>query len=273
MTTPNGRIPQDMHTHNRISCDSQATMEEMCQSALERGITEIAFTDHFDCHPDDYCHHFYRPAAYFEQLAAARHVFEPQGLTIRAGVELGEFHRFHDVQQPVLDQYPYDVILGSLHWVGDRSVFDDDFFKNAPPQDTIGAYFRELAELAQYGGFDVLSHPDVIKRVAYRVYGEFDITAWEDLVRPVWQACIDNQIAIEINTTGLRLPVQQAHPAPDALRWYREMGGERLTVGSDAHRPDHIAYEFETARTMARAAGFTRLCRFERRKMVEWMDI
>lgn len=269
----NGRLPQDYHLHTNASCDSLATMAEMCRSALEMGVAEIAFTEHFDCKPEDICYGYYRPNTYFETLEAARREFEPQGLTIRAGVELSEHHLYADIQRPVLEAWPYDLALGSLHWVGDNNIFDDAYFRAHSPQETAEAYFTELARLAQFGGFEVLAHPDVLKRSAFDVYRRFEIEPYEDLVRRVWQACIDNGIGIEINTSALRMNVQEVHPAPAALRWYREMGGELLTIGSDGHRPTNVGYELATALDLARAAGFTRLASYEQRKVVRWIEI
>ncbi len=269
----NGHLPQDYHTHTNVSCDSQATMADMCRRALDFGLREVAFTEHFDPMPGDICHDFYKPADYFEKLATARQEFEPQGLRLRAGVELGEYHRFSDVQRPVLEAWPYDVVLGSLHWVGEDLIFEDRYFRAHPPHEVAEAYFTELLALVRFGGFDILSHADVLKRVAFETYGRFDIADWEDFVRPVWQACIDQGIGIEINTAGLRLAVNEVHPGPASLRWYREMGGEILTTGSDGHRPEHLGLGLTTALDVARAAGFTRLATFERRQIVDWVEI
>jgi histidinol-phosphatase (PHP family) len=266
-------IPFDYHMHSEASCDSHASMSQMCASAHQRGIPELAFTDHFDCHPSDRCLGFYQPDVYFDRLEAARAQFAPQGLTVRAGVELGEPHLFAAEQQPVVAAHPYDIVLGSLHWIGPDSVFDRVYFEQRTPRDAIEPYFVELAALARQGGFDVLAHPDLIKRKSFEVYGRFDIAEWEDVVRPVWQACIEKGIAIEINTAGLRLPVKEAYPAPAALRWYREMGGELLTLGSDAHQPDHAGYSLQTAVQVARAAGFTRVCSFAGRQVARWINI
>lgn len=260
--------PLDYHMHSNASCDSRASMAEMCRSAMSRGIYEVAFTEHLDLHPDDSCTRYYKPEVYFERLAAARHELAPHGMMIRAGIEIGEIHRWGDEIRPILEAWPYDVVLGSMHWVGDNSVFDAEFFRTHTEQETIEAYFIELEQMVRVGGFDVLSHPDVIKRVAYTVYGHFDITQWEDVVRPVWQACIDMGIGIEINTAGLRIEVNQAHPAIEALRWYREMGGELLTFGSDAHRPEHVGYGLASVMDIARQAGFDHVCSYEQHQVV-----
>lgn len=269
----NGTIPIDYHMHSNISCDSQATMTQMCQSALDQHITEIAFTEHFDVKPYPDGDYFYRPAAYFEKLDEARRAFEPKGLTIRAGIEVGEYHCFRDIIQPVLDAWPYDVVLGSLHWVGSNCMFDADYFEATDYRDAFRAYFVELETMVRGGGFDVLSHMDVFKRTAYSVYHRYDTTEWEDLIRPVWRACIEGGIAIEINTAGLRYSIAQPHPAPEALRWYRDMGGELLTIGSDGHRPQHVGFGLSVALDMARAAGFTRVCTYEQRQVARWITI
>jgi histidinol-phosphatase (PHP family) len=272
-SSTNGRFPHDYHMHSDVSCDTRVTMPEMCRAALKLGIAEIAFTEHFDLHPKDSCTGFYKPSVYFEKLDAARREFAPAGLTIRAGVEVGEYHRYHTVVQPVLAAFPYDIVLGSLHWVGDDVMFDSTYFRTRTPLEAITPYFTELLAMVRFGGFEVLAHVDVFKRVAYTVYGQYDVCEWEDLIRPVWQACIEQGIGVEINTAALHWEIEQTHPPLDALRWYREMGGELLTFGSDGHRPDHVGYGFETARDLALAAGFTRVCGYEKRQVVRWIAI
>ncbi len=259
--------------HSRNSCDSDATMAQMAAVALERGLCEIAFTEHYDLNPADQCPGFYDPASFFEQIEVARAEFEPQGLTIRAGVEMGEPHLYRETQGPVLSRWPYDVVLGSLHWVGDHNVFDPAYYQARTPAEAFGPYFAELVEMIEGGGFEVLAHVDVVKRTGFDVYRQFDTCAWEDLYRPVWQACLDHGIAVEINTGGWRRDVREAHPALESLRWYREMGGELLTLGSDAHRPEHVAYRFEDALALARAAGFSRVCTFHQRQVAGWMAL
>ncbi|HML24039.1 MAG TPA: histidinol-phosphatase HisJ family protein [Aggregatilinea sp.] len=272
-TLSNGHFPMDYHMHTHHSCDARDSMTTMAQAALAQGIHEIAFTEHFDPKPEDICAGSYDPAPYFAELEEVRQQFAPQGLTIRAGLEVGEYHLYADTIQPVVDAWPYDYVLGSLHWVGDNSVFDADYFSAHTPADTASAYFTELAQLARHGGFDVLSHADVIKRTSFRVYGRFDIADWEDVVRPVWQACIDNGIGIEINTSGLRLEVGQTQPSLPALKWYHDMGGDLLTLGSDSHRPEHVGFGLAAAMDLAREAGFTRLCTYERRQVAQWIAL
>jgi histidinol-phosphatase (PHP family) len=134
-------------------------------------------------------------------------------------------------------------------------------------------YWGEMIEMINGGGFDILSHVDVVKRYAFQVYKQFDIRDFEEQIRAVWAACLDKGIIPEINTSAQRMLVAQPHPTIDALRWYREMGGELLSLGSDSHNSAHLGFWFEEAVHMAKAAGFTHLAKFTRRQISERVPI
>ena len=261
----------DYHVHTDNSRDCRTSMADMCAAALGRGVSEIAFTDHFNNHLLDVDAGLYQADRYFEQIENCRRSYPM--LTIRAGVEVGEPHRWSRRVLPVLAAYPYDVVLGSLHWCGNDSMFNPNYFRARSPELAYSTYFEELARMIEVGGFDILAHVDLPKRIGYDVYGRFDIADYEKAVRSVWAACIQHGITPEINTKGLRCPVRQLHPAGESLRWYVEMGGKLLTFGSDAHHPDHIADQFASARQMALAAGLTQICQFERRGVVNQIDL
>lgn len=260
----------DYHTHTLYSCDAFDTMEVMCRRALALGMEEIAFTDHLDIHPADSCTGFYRPAEYLASLEACRKIFPM--LTLRAGVEIGEPHRFAGAVAAALDLAMYDVRIGSLHWVGDELVFADSYFEPRSKERAALDYLEEILCMVQHGGFEILGHLDVFRRYGVGYYGSLDIEPYEEIVREVLQACIDAGIAIEINTSGLQ-HFEQPHPNLAVLRWYREMGGEMLTFGSDAHQAEALAAGFQQACQIAKVAGFTRLCRFEKRRVCGWVDI
>ena len=120
----NRTIHQDYHIHTNFSCDCEVSMTEMCRAALERGIPQIGFTEHFDLFPHDPCYAFFQADAWWEELNQCRDAYKGS-LTIRAGIELGEPHVFPRDIQDLLDSFPWDYALGSLHWVDDHNVFDD----------------------------------------------------------------------------------------------------------------------------------------------------
>jgi histidinol-phosphatase (PHP family) len=263
----------DYHVHSDNSFDCKTPMEQMCARALTVGLAELAFTDHLNNHLLDIDLGYYDPERFFTDIERCQSQF-PR-LTIRAGIEVGEPHRWGEKILPVLESYPYDVVLGSLHWIGNTNVFDPNYYWSRTPQQAFNQYLAELAAMTRHGGFDILAHFDVPRYVGPDVYEAFDSDCgdYEGAVRAVWQACIDNQIAPEINTRGFRYRLSQFHLPVEALRWYAEMGGERLTLGSDAHQPDSLGSYFDQARQSAIEAGLARICRFERRALVEWITL
>ncbi|MEP7286005.1 MAG: histidinol-phosphatase HisJ family protein [Chloroflexota bacterium] len=266
-------IPFDYHMHSNNSCDCRATMAEMCRSAIQKHIPEIAFTEHFNRKREDMCYEKYDPTRYFRDIEACRAEFGPQGLTIKAGVEVGEMHLYREQVDAVLNAHPYDLVLGSLHWNNGESIFERSYFQKRDHKSAAREYFAELTQMVDAGGFNIMSHMDVIKRMGYQVYNRFDITEYEEYVRPVLAACIRQQIAPEINTSALRMSVNQTHPTVEVIRWYREMGGELLSIGSDSHRPDQLGAGLDKAIAIAKDAGFTRLTKFANRKVAEFVEI
>jgi histidinol-phosphatase (PHP family) len=261
----------DYHVHTDNSFDCKIPMIEMCAQAVKVGITDIAFTDHFNNHLLDIDLGFYDPDRFFDDIDFCRAKF-PE-LNIVAGIEVGEPHRWSRKVRPVLERYPYDLVMGSLHWVDKENMFNANYYRSRPAQQAYGKYFAEMVKMIEHGGFDVLAHVDLPKRVGHDVYGDFNTHAYEDAIRPVWQACIKHNITPEINTKGLRLPLSQLHPTTEALCWYAEMGGQRLTIGSDSHRPDSIGHGIEEARQSALSAGLTHVCQFRSRKIVGWCPL
>ncbi|MCC7359734.1 MAG: histidinol-phosphatase HisJ family protein [Anaerolineales bacterium] len=253
--------------HTNYSCDSTASMADMCRAAIAKGIPEIGFTEHYDLIVTETaeCRDFFRLEPWAAELERCRAEFAGR-LTIRAGVELGEPHRFAAQARALLARYPFDYALGSLHWAGAYNIFDVEYFRAFPAAVAFGRYFAELEQVARAGGFDILSHLDVPVRAAFGVYGRYDPSDYEDAIRSVLQACIDNGLALDLNTAALRRRAQTLTPGLTILRWYAQMGGERVTLGSDAHRPDQVGRHLPEALAAARAAGLKYLTFFERRQ-------
>lgn len=257
-------IPHDYHMHTEYSPDSRAPMELMCLSAIEKGIPEIGFTEHYDLHPDEWPRNWFKPRPWFNELRRCRELFNGQ-LTIRAGLEVGEPHLFPDETRAMAASLPFDYILGSLHWVGRLSVFDRAFFQRSAAE-AYTEYFLELEHMTRAGGFDILSHLDVPTRLGAVVYGGYDPAPYEAAIRPVLRNCIEAGIALDINTSAMRGRAKVLNPGETILRWYVEMGGRHVTLGSDAHHPDQIGGYLYDALAAIRAAGLTHLTFFEKRQ-------
>ncbi|MBP7694823.1 MAG: histidinol-phosphatase HisJ family protein [Anaerolineales bacterium] len=250
--------------HTEYSPDSRAPMELMCLSAIERRIPEIGFTEHYDLHPDEWPRDWFKPKPWFAELRRCQERYAGQ-LVIRAGVELGEPHLFAEEARALLAAYPFDYALGSLHRVGRLSIFDRAYF-NRSAATAYGEYFLELEQMTRAGGFDILSHFDVPTRLGAVVYGGYDPRPYEGFIRPVLQNCIVQGIALDVNTAAMRGRAKVLNPGLEILRWYAEMGGRRVTLGSDAHHPEQLGGFLDDALAAIRAAGLTHLTFFEKRQ-------
>lgn len=265
--------PPDYHVHTRFSCDSQTEMAAACEAAIVRGLSEIGFADHADLEPLDECYGYLRPAAYLDEIKRCRRRYGDR-LTIRAGVEIGGGHVHRNQAAELLEAHEFDFVLGSLHWVDGRLHCDERFFAGRTLDEGLRAYFDELACLAAEADYDVLAHLDTVRRAAYRAFGMkvLEYAPYEDVIQRVLRTLVERGKGLEVNTVTYRRGMGDPSPPLQVLRWYRELGGEILTFGSDAHTPDSVGACFDVALEMAREVGFERLARIEKRR-IHWLEI
>ncbi len=248
-------------------------MEAVCRAALARGMSEIAITDHADYEPLDACHGYFRPAPYWEEMNRCRALFAGQ-LAIRAGVECGESYIYREPVAALLAAHSYDVVLGSLHWADGRPTYAGDFFDGLGLDEGLALYFDHLARLAAEGEFDVLGHLDIIRRATALRFGigELDLRRHEARVRQVLRLLAGRGKGLEVNTSFVRKGIGGAGPSLEVLRWFRQEGGQIVTLGSDAHRPEDVGGDLDRGLALLRQAGFERLATFERRSVV-WIAL
>jgi histidinol-phosphatase (PHP family) len=254
----------DYHLHSNFSCDSQTTMQEMCHAALSSGLSEIGFTEHFDLIPQDPCFAYFKAAAWWEDLIECRQKFQGQ-LRIKAGIEIGEPHRFPKEVDLLMGTYEWDYCLGSLHWVEDELIFDMDYYSQ-PPEEAYRRYFRELLAMVQAGRCDIVAHADIVKRYGFDYYGPFEPEIYEAEIRDILRACADSGMALEINTSTLRRPIGQTSPNKKIVGWFLEEGGRFITLGSDAHHPGAVAHGLDEIMQWLPEIGFNHLASFTARK-------
>ncbi len=192
---------------------------------------------------------------------------QPQGLEVLCGIEAEVFpdEAHMEPMDAILSEYQWDFVLGSLHaqcrsyltWLKDHKVKDDHTI--------IDCYFRHLKDGAQSGRYDSMSHPDVIR--TYGVVQHFIPSEHEEVIREFLQAVVDEDICMEVNTSGLNKGAYEVHPDPQILDWASEMG-VKLTMGSDSHRPDSIAQHFDWIQPMLQKMGFKDLHYFKARQRI-----
>lgn len=262
----------DYHTHSTNSIDGKDTVLQICRSALDRGLKEIAITDHFEPSKSGDSHKSYRPNVYIVDILKAREKFRGR-LKIKMGVELGQPHQFNKISEAIIDSFPYDYVLGSAHKLKEGSDVKDLDFSRIKMDDLCNTYIDELIDLAKWGKFDCIGHLDLIKRYAANSYKDkITLMPYRDRLEELFKIVISSGKGIEINTSGLRQGPKETMPGIDVLRFYRELGGEVLTIGSDAHCAEDIGKGIAEAVELALEAGFRYLTLFNNR-VPEWKRI
>ena len=249
--------------HTCFSEDGDDTLEAMCRGAVALDIPEIGFTEHWDVGLYEKNPRFFQPEPWYAELERLRTLFYGK-LTIRAGIEISEPHLYPQAAAEVLRYAPFDYVLGSVHFVGPHFMFDETYFLTHTADEVYRAYFAEVEILLQTADIDILAHLDLPVRTAKLIFG-YDPVCYEDQIRHILHMIIDRNLALEVNASGLRKAAQNLMPDPLILKWYAEMGGERLTLGSDAHAVSQVGLHLDTALEAIRAAGLTHVTHFERR--------
>ncbi len=265
----------DYHIHTTFSPDSHMMMREGAIQALRHGVSEIAFTDHVEWVPGDGATGYFRPVAYFEELERWRRTYAGR-LSILAAMEMGSPHRFPAEAERLAAAHPWDYILGSVHWVPRsdgslvRSWHREGFGEGM--EAAYAAYFRELVSLAEGGVYDCLAHFDLVRRNSWAIFGRtLPLKPYWEWIEAALRAVIERGKGLEINTSALRRGMPTPLPSPEILRRYRELGGEIVTVGSDAHRVADVGADVRAGMRYAAEAGFRYIARFRHRRVVEWV--
>ena len=251
-------------------------MTEMAEAAVRLGVDELCFTDHVeplhwlrwnDPPREKGSYDWPAMVRQFEDAKAAL----GDRIRLRMGAELGECVAAFDVADSFLDTAPQlDFTIGSVHVYRLESGVWDDFCwveSDDPARwDWIaGRYLDELEKMVSWGRFTVLGHLTLPERYAWerhRVALNFD--RYEERLRSILKAAVDRGLGIELNSNRGNAPL----PGEKWLKIYRELGGEIITLGSDAHRPQHIACAMEERQELLKACGFAAFCTFDAGKPV-----
>jgi histidinol-phosphatase (PHP family) len=261
----------DLHIHSMCSADGEATIADYARRAQELGLAEVGLCEHADFDPRDRSYGYLDLARYDREIAVGRAV-APQ-VRLRQGVEITYQASLETEIRTWLGGRNWDYVIASVHlveyddgWamVSESSAVDAYFGRHSQHQAYV-PYFEELLRATRSGLGDLLGHFDLVKRYGVAHYGQFEPADFADEIRAVLRAAVDEGVGLEINTSGLRQAPGEPYPGLAVLRWYREMGGKILTIGSDAHRVEHLAAGAKQALELAQAAGFTAITTFEAR--------
>lgn len=258
----------DYHVHTNFSEDCSMPPEIACRRALERGMQEIAITDHMDFEwpikpfrfEIEDVEHYFHTLNRLKQTYANR-------LTIRLGIEMGLQPHTLKASERLCRMYPLDYVLASVHIVDRMDPYLPEYYQNRDKVKAYTDYYTEIYRLlSEYDAFCVLGHLDYLRRYSIYPYEPTDWRIGMDIVESILIRLIEKGKGLELNTSGFRHVSGQPHPHPEILKRYRELGGEILTLGSDAHRPEYIGYQFSHAFDILKRCGFQYITAFSGQK-------
>lgn len=264
------KIPVDSHNHSSQSPDGENTVKEMAERAIELGIQHYTITDHLEINK------FYDEEFLYEEPVKKSSVILPQlineykgKLDIHYGVELGQPLHDMELTNRMLNTYPFEFIIGSCHMVREWDDFYFLDYKKTDPHYLLGLYFDELLEMTQWGKFDVLGHLTYPLRYIQGDFGiKIDMSRYDSIIKEIFLTLIKNNMGIEINTSGLRQKIGVPLPDEYYVKMYRDLGGEIITIGSDAHRTSDLGKGIAESIKMAKKCGFDKIYYYDHRKPV-----
>lgn len=260
----------DIHLHTEFSTDSDAKPEEMIEAAIRCGMKTICFTDHHDY---DMPGEGFRidPEAYWIAMKRVQEQYRDR-IRVLIGVEIGMQPYLHDEILRFVNTVPFDFVIGSRHAVGKSDPYYREEYSGTDEEMFFQYFEEELACVQNIDGIQTLGHLDYVVRYGYKKAAAYSYRKYADIIDEILRTLIRRGIALELNTGGYRSGIGFPNPHPDVLMRYRELGGELITLGSDAHFPEHIGYAYQEAIELLKAAGFTHVTIFDQ-KIAEFIAI
>ena len=273
----------DCHTHSNISpdADKNAFTEDMIARARDLGLVAYAITDHCEVSQwYDLEHYGFEDNGYddygfdkmFERLmvanTAAKEKFDGK-FNFICGIELGQATHDFEIAEKIVADKRLDFVIGSMHKLPNYDDFAFINYNNYDIPDLMEKYFFEIHKLCKWGKFDVLGHLTYTLRYIEGNFGmKVDLAPYEEIIRDSLKILVENGKGIEINTSGLRQKYGKTFPDLYWVKTFRELGGEVLSIGSDAHSVEDLGKGVADGAEIAKSAGFEYLCHFKERKPV-----
>ena len=263
------RFACDCHNHSSCSPDGDNTVLEMRRRAQELGLWAHTLTDHCECqkYPDRY-----RPRVERAWQEMAAQVPQGGGTRFYRGIELGQPNQDTAAAAEALSGRAYDFVIGSIHNIrGFEDFFYLDYTRLEPGyiDQLLQTYWQEEREVIAWGDFDSLGHLTYPLRYIEGDHGiPVDLSRHQEAIDQVFRDLIAAGKALEVNTSGYRQKIGRPLPDLPLLRRYKELGGELVTLGSDAHRTEDLGRGIQRGMEMLEAAGFRYFAVYEGRQPI-----
>ncbi|MBO4902291.1 MAG: histidinol-phosphatase HisJ family protein [Lachnospiraceae bacterium] len=265
-------IKADYHMHTHHSGDSSARMEDMIGRAVSLGLTHICFTEH---HDPDFVYDTPDKEGMFEldippyrEECLRLSKENADRISVGFGIELGVQPDIPDTLAAVAGSEAFDFIIASSHLCHKKDPYYASFYEGRTIKEAMTEYFESILEnIRAFDDFDVYGHLDYAVRYApVTDLSAYKYEDYADITDEILRTLIERGKGIEINTGGLRKALKRTNPGEEVLKRYRELGGEILTVASDAHEPAIIGDGFDMAEAILTRCGFRYYTYFRERK-------
>jgi len=229
----------------------------MLDRAVSLGLKGICITDHIDYdYPKEPDLFTFDLDEYFVVLSSLKEKYQ-SSLSVRIGVEFGLAPHLGGRLKELANSYPFDFIIGSSHVVDQMDPYYSEYWKGKEEETGILRYFESILENLNFcSNFDVYGHLDYIIRYLPSKKKSYSYEAYQEIIETCLKQLILMGKGIEINTSGFSHGLNAPNPRMEIIKRYRELGGELITLGSDAHTPEQIANEFYRAKEILKTCGF-----------------
>lgn len=265
----------DSHIHSICSMDGHDTMLDMALSSYKKGVERVCFTDHVDLddfrtgEPDLDC--FTNKEKMIDMYKETVNNI-PSDMEIYLGIELGEGNHNPELAKEIAATKEFDFVIGSLHNLrGTCDFYEMHYPNNDYCVDILDRYVDELIEQSKMDFFDIMAHIGYPVRYILRDgrAGRVNMKTHADKLDVIMKNLIENGKGLEINCSGFRNPdFMEPIPSVDILKRYRELGGEIITVGTDAHKTSQVATGLKEGYNILRDIGYKYFTVYEKRQPI-----
>lgn len=257
----------DYHMHSNFSPDSNTSMENMIEASINLGLKEICFTDHVDYDINQTDEFVVDYNEYLSKLELMKDKYKDK-ISIKKGIELGLQNHLIDKYKDDMKKYgsQLDFVICSMHAIDKNDMYYPDYFIGKTQYESYETYYKRLLDIVKnFDDYCVLGHLDLVKR--YGGYKDFlEDKLFIDIIEDILKTAIERGKGIEINTSCFRYKLPDLTPSREIITLYKKLGGEIITIGSDSHSTNQIAYEFSQVQSILKDIGFNYLCKFDKMK-------